>query len=153
MPMDLKVTGIPETKEKLNLLQQAVRDEFTRRALKAGAQIIADEMKALAPVLDEKTAESTALPPGALKEGVEVRIRKDGDGYLTALIGPKKGTRRTAHSVEFGHLERRGKGASGKIVAHVPAYPFLRPAFDSKWREAVAVFAATLRGLMKGGLG
>ena len=149
MPMNLKVTGIAEACNRLTLLQQVVRDDFTRRALKAAAEVIAEEQRSLAPVLDEKTANSDALEPGALRAGIGVRIHKDGEGYLTALIGPKKGTRRVAHSVEYGHLQRVGPGGA-KTVGHVPAHPFLRPAFDAKWQQAVAVFALTMKNLWKG---
>jgi hypothetical protein len=38
----------------------------------------------------------------------------------------------------------RGKGGSGQVVGHVPAYPVLRPAFDAVWPKALHATAVEL---------
>jgi len=156
--MGLEISGLGDLRANLGELRQAASDDATRQALRAAAALIRDEEQQIAPVLDDWTAQSTALPPRALKDGIEFRIRKDGPGFLTALIGPRKGTRRAAHLVEFGHrlikggrshVGARGAEGSGREIGQVPAHPFLRPAFDSKWRPALALFAETLKLQLK----
>jgi HK97 gp10 family phage protein len=159
MSMSMKMTGVAELQGKLKFLAQAVNEDATRGGVQAGAKVIRDAMIARAPVLAETTEGSTALPPDTLKEGIRYSLRKDRDGFFVALIGPRKGTRRTAHNVEYGHLlvkdgsatvKAAGKVGEGKIVGSVAAQPFLRPAFEDSWRSALAAFADVLKLRLKG---
>jgi HK97 gp10 family phage protein len=161
MSMSMKIAGIPEMQGKLKLMQQATNEDATRRAVRAGSAAIREAMTAEAPVLDEWTAKSTALEPGTLKEGIRFSVRKLKGGVFRGIIGPRRGTRRAAHLVEYGHLLIKGgklrigpKGpvGDGKVIGHVPAHPFLRPAYESSWKLAIAAFAEVLKSSLKSGV-
>lgn len=153
MPMRLDLSGFAEMQRELELLEKAVAGDATRVALRSAAGVIRDEMKLEAPILDEKTAQNTALPPGALKSGMTFTIKKIGIGVMMAVIGPKKGTGRAAHLVEYGHLLVRGGSlwmrqlatGQGKIIGYVKQHPFLRPSFEVSWRRALEAYAAELK--------
>jgi hypothetical protein len=154
MPMSLKITGFEELRGELGAMERAVSGDATLIAVRAAATPIRDEMATEAPVLDHKTAQSTALDPGALKSGISFSVRRLKDGLVMALIGPRKGTRRAAHLVEYGHLLVKGgklhigpKGpeGEGKIIGQVQQHPFLRPSFEVSWRPALTAFAAALK--------
>lgn len=133
-----------------------------RRAVRAGAQVIAEAMISRAPVLDEKTAGSNSLDPGDLKAGVSARTRQI-DGQIVGLAGPKGKQGRigkVAYNVEYGHrMVVGGKSrlnsvgqftGEGKAVGDVPAHPFLRPAFEASAGEAIDAMAVELREELKG---
>lgn len=155
MPMSLKTTGFPETQAALAQLQQLVRTEATRGAVAAGAVVIRDAMAESAPTLDERTARSTALPRGALKVDIGVRMHPaDREGYITAEIGPRKHAQ-VAWWVEFGHRLVKGgyskllvggrHRGGGSLIGDVPAHPFLRPAYEASWRKSLEEFRAELK--------
>jgi hypothetical protein len=127
-----------------------------RKACLAGARVIAEAMAASAPVLDVKTAQSNSLDPGDMKEGMRARVHQV-DGEPEGLAGPtgKNGNvPKVAYVVEYGHrmvkggrskLNALGKfEGSGKVVGDVPAYPFLRPAFESSANEALEAMGVAL---------
>jgi hypothetical protein len=155
MPMKMKTSGWSQTEAGLKELRRLVQEDDTHKAVRAAARVVSEEMGIEAPVLDEKTARSTALDPGALKAGIRVNeVRKIADGLIRALMGPRKGTRRAAHLVEYGHRLIRGgtssvgpRGATGpgKLIGDVPAHPFLRPAYEASWRNSLERFAAELK--------
>jgi len=154
MPMSLKTKGFPETQAGFARVRELVRTDATRSAVRVGGAVMVEEMKEGAPVLDEKNAGSNALEPNALKTGIGLRVEPVRDGLVIAFIGPKRGTRRVAHLVEYGHrLIKGGKsyvtaaGAQGpgKLIGEVPAHPFLRPAFETSWQRSIEAFAAELK--------
>lgn len=156
MSMKVEIDGFSAIKQKLTLLQEAVRDDGTRRAVKAASVVIKNAEVMLAPVLDEKTAQSTALDPGVLKAALGFKIRKTRQGEMIAWIGPKAGTGRVAHLVEYGHqlvrggkLTRKGRLGAGAVVGHVPAHPFLRPALDASGKVALEAFVEAMKLVWK----
>lgn len=153
MPFNLVVNGVENVQGKLNLLAETVRTDATRAAVRAGANVIKEEMVLRAPVLDRKTAQSNALEPGSLRNGIGVSMKKVVDSSVTALVGANKTVSHVARFVEYGHVLVRGGTrrligkrvrGSGKIIGHVPAHPFLRPAFDSKAAACLEAMQAEL---------
>jgi HK97 gp10 family phage protein len=70
---------------------------------------------------------------GRLKRSMGTQVRRV-KGGLAVAIGPRtkgKSGARHGHLVEFGHRLVRG----GRVVGHVPARPFLRPAWDAEGGE------------------
>lgn len=129
-----------------------------RKAVHTGAVVIAEAMQTAAPMLDSKTANSTALEPGALKADIRATGgRLNEDGELVAYAGPSPKTAHVADWVEYGH--RMVHGGQSKIVdgegrtrgpgiaaeEDVRAHPFLRPAFESSVTEAEAARDEVLR--------
>ena len=109
MPMSAKITGLPETEAAMAELRQMVRTTATRKAVHVGAVVIRDEMRRRAPVLNQKTAKSTSLDPGALKADIGIVTgRVDKEGFITAAIGPRGNTAHVDCWVEFGHRLVKG---------------------------------------------
>lgn len=155
MPMGLKTKGFPETQAALIQLRQTVATDATRGAVRAGANVIRDEMAAQAPMLDEETANSTALDPGVLKTEIRVAMgRVDKEGFIVAEIGPSEEVAHVARWVEYGHrlvkggyssFKRGRLQGSGKQIGEVPAHPFLRPAYETSWQKSIQEYAADLK--------
>lgn len=154
MAMRLEVSGYRELAAELDQMRAAVRADATRGAVREAAAVMTEAMREKAPELDKTTARSTALPPGALKTGMTFRVRNIGSGLIMAIIGPRKGTGRAAHLVEYGHrLVKGGKSrigptgprGPGKEIGEVPAHPFLRPAFEVSYQATLDAFVAGLR--------
>jgi HK97 gp10 family phage protein len=125
-----------------------------RGAMRAGAQVIQEEVKARVP-----------QDTGALKESIRIRSgNKDGKVYSYVQVGrsKKKDDPWYAHLVEYGvkpHViiagggTKKGKALAagarilGEKVDHpgAPAKPFMRPALDSKAATALDTIAEYLR--------
>jgi HK97 gp10 family phage protein len=152
--MRLTTRGLDEMQGELKLFQAAVQGDASRKAVRAGAEVIRDAMEERTPVLDKKTAESTALDPGSLKGDMGVKFdRVDKLGFLRAWIGPKK-YGHVAYWVEFGHFlvkggylsMKRGKlRGQGHRVGEVNAHPFLRPGYEASESSAFSAYVAELK--------
>jgi HK97 gp10 family phage protein len=152
-----EVTGLNEMLAKMAAIRERVRGPGAKKAVRAGGNVIKVAMVKKTPVLIEKTAGSDSLNPGEVKAGIRVRASME-DGEPIALIGPTgKGgiIGKTAHLVEYGHrmvtggkskLDAAGKFQGGGKVHEkdVPAYPFLRPAFEESADAAMEAIALTL---------
>lgn len=148
--MAIVTKGIAEMKARMRSLSQQVCGPMSKRAVRAGGKVIRDAMIEHTPVLIEKNAGSDALDPGAVRADIKVRFPAEQNQYeATALIGPGEKTSHVARWVEYGHRmvtggqskvlpggKTRGRGKVAEV--DVPAYPFLRPA----WEESVAVAQA-----------
>lgn len=142
MPADLtvKIDGLKELEEQLLSLPQNLARRDVRQALEAGGEVIAEEMRALAP---RRT--------GRLHENIEVKVSlssKQDAG--TAKIGPLKKvfyglmqelgwTSPLPKSAGGTRRDRRGRGM------HHPGHPFMRPAFESRKDAALETIIRTLR--------
>ena len=129
-----------------------VQDKMLKNATGAGASVLQVAMINAAPVhVGPETTGSNALPPGLVKADIRVAALKQGRGWL---IGPGLRTGYVVRWLERGHqLIRGGKRArlgkktvnsGGKVIGHVPAHPFIRPAFDAHWKDAVAAMGQQL---------
>lgn len=146
----IEITGLDEMRAKLTDLDEMVRTKFIVTAVKAGAHVIAEAMVEGAPVQALKAPGSDALEPGELRDDIKTRERLDKDGFAVAHIGPGKKTGHVARWVEYGH--RIVKGRKGAELGQVPAYPFLRPAFERSEAEAIEKFKSKLREEITGAL-
>ncbi|UWZ84655.1 HK97-gp10 family putative phage morphogenesis protein [Occallatibacter riparius] len=155
MPMRMRSTGWNEMQGEMKLLREAVNRDATRQAVRAGATVILEAMETAAPILDQKTAESTALPPGALKQDLSIKFFKRSEklGVVRAWIGPTLNWH-VAHWVEYGHFLvkggylslKRGKlQGHGRRVGEVQEHPFLRPAYEASWQASLAAYAAEMK--------
>lgn len=152
--MRMRTTGFPEMASELQLMQEAVRNDASRKAVRAGASVILAAMEERTPILDKHTAESTALDPHALKQDLHIKMeRTDQLGFLRAWIGPDLHSH-VAYWVEFGHFLVKGGAFSmkrGKLQGHghrvgeVQEHPFLRPAFEASERPALQAYAEEMK--------
>ena len=155
------LTGIPELLEAFKAIGEMNTRTVLQGALKAGANVTAEEARRLAPVgTDPETKlhlrDSIKVAANLNRNQKRKRGGRRADGEI--FVGP---TVPHAHLVEFGHmlvkarysatlhLVKRRRGArwerkqTKRVIGHVPAHPFMRPAFDStKDRAAREVFKA-----------
>jgi HK97 gp10 family phage protein len=151
--MELELTGVQELVAKLEKARVQMTGPEMKKALRAGGRVIKAAMVERAPVLDAKTANSTSLEPGALREGIRVYAPPN-DDPADVLIGPAARVAHVARWGEYGHrqvsggyLKLLGNGSTrgtGEAGEDVPAHPFLRPAFEASVAEAGEAIAASL---------
>jgi HK97 gp10 family phage protein len=151
------IEGLRELDAKLSEMKDAQVKRVIRQGLDAGGDVMRAAIAEAAPVRPDLPSED-ALPPGALKQDIEVR-RGRFEGLLAVFIGPGKFTRRQAGWVEYGHRLVRGgtsqlvKTFFGKLkykgpgqeVDVVKAHPFIRPTYEAVREEAVQVAVDTMR--------
>ena len=120
----LGVTGGEELIAKIAQLTEAVADEALEEAAFAGA----------APILTA-AVDNVPVQTGLLKSSLAAEVTAIDRTHATVAIG-SEGVFYAAY-VEFGHMTPKGK--------HVPAKPFLRPAFDTQVQTAADDVADDLR--------
>jgi HK97 gp10 family phage protein len=152
--MEVQIEGLTKCIAKLENAGAQMGNTEMRKALRVGGKVIKEAMVERAPVLDKRTQNSTALEPGALRDGIRVYVPQD-EEQPQALIGPNAKTAHVARWIEYGHRQVSGGYSKvmadgktrgpGKAGADVPAYPFLRPAFEGSIAEAGAAVEASLK--------
>ena len=127
------VTGLPGVLEKLRAAGPKLAAKAMRKGLRAGGK-----------VLREAVAERTPVKTGLLRENIKLRVsvsEKKMRGRASVGFG-KQGY--IARFVELGHRQVSHKPEK-KEIGHVPAHPFMRPAFDSSVKKATEVFGTVVR--------
>ena len=146
-----------------NMTRMRVRvvKEGKRRAVRAGARVIAKAMVEAAPVQTKRSDGSNSLPPGEMKKHIRARTTTDNSGEPVGLAGPDGNVQHVAEWVEYGHREVSGGKSEvladgrtrgpGKVHEQdVPAHPFLRPAYESSATAALDAVGAALREELQG---
>lgn len=145
--IEITFEGMPEFSRMMQDLAGPAAERIIRHAVREGGRVVQAAITEAAPVRPDLPS-GTALPPGALKNDIVVKVRKEPDGSISAYIEPGSRTRYAAVLVEWGHrLVRGGRSkrsgilgqsyvGPGRVVGEVPAHPFVRPAFDAS--EAAA---------------
>lgn len=150
---------VSKLKVDLERIRQRMVTKAARKAVIAGAEVIGAAMIERTPEQIERNAGSDSLEPGEVKANIKVRAKTGQDGSQYALVGPTGrggAISRVSHLVEYGHrMVTGGKSrlnSLGVLVGggnvherDVPAYPFLRPAYEASAAEAQDVVAETLR--------
>jgi hypothetical protein len=160
---------MPQFSAMMTELAGPAAERIARHAVRAGAQVVQAAITEAAPVRPDLPS-GTALPPGALKNDIELHVAKEKDGSISAYIEPGSRTMAAARWCEYGHRlvrggsSRRGAGmlgqgysGPGKVVGFVEAKPFIRPAWEASEaaaQDAIAIdIAASFGGLNKLGSG
>lgn len=141
----MKIEGLKEIDAKLSELKGRTARRIIKEAVLAGGKVLQGEVRLRAPVRGS-LPHGTALPPGALKSDIELRFGFSGDGLPAAIVKPGRYTAHVARWLEYGHRlvrggysrvlaggRTRGRGREIKTLSGgaVPAYPFIRPAFET----------------------
>ena len=149
MTETVKVQGLKELRQALTRdLPVAVQGKVLQSSLAKAAQPITRQAKQLVPVKTGRLRR--AIFSGRSKSSTRTREER--------LVGVRSGKRYGAKDafywrwIEFGRgaitgkrvLGNSKKGFFGREVKPVPARPFLRPAFESRKREAVERFKAAM---------
>ena len=167
------IDGLKELQASLQRLPENIAKNVLRGAVNAGAAVIRDEAKLKSPVMHEaipshqppgtlKRAIIVKQIPeksGPTQQTFFVTVRKGKKLQGQGKKGNKSQDAYYASWVEFGHwMNTTGKALSGgrnrdakrtaAIAAghnkFVPAYPFMRPAYEAKKFDAVSAIKAYL---------
>ena len=158
---DTHVQGLSQLNDALQTLTDKIQKNIMRGALRAGAKVMRDHAKTIAPV-ENSTAFSkykTTLgwTPGELQRSIRLSAKLSGDTVVaTVKAGNKKAF--YAHMVEGGTVEHWIRPKNGKSLFFAGAFhtailhpgarknPFMRITLDSKSREAVEQIGEYIRG-------
>ncbi len=143
----VEIAGLKELKQQLERLPARIEANITRTALRRGALVIEERAKELCPV-----------DSGELQDSIKVRAQtKKKSGWINLRVTAGGGKAFYANMVEYGTAphEIRPKSAKSLFVAGVfrqvvshpgaTARPFMRPAFDEKYQDAIKAFADYMR--------
>ena len=148
--LTFRLEGLEELDAALDALGEELKSEVLTDALRRAAQPLLDRAKQLAPRSDDPLQKRHLADSikTSRRGGKRARLLLSVSGAASILAGPSAPH---GHLVEFGHaivvggkasarLTRRdlraGKKA-GTTIGHVPAHPFMRPAWDSTREEVV----------------
>lgn len=139
--IDLRSEGEQELIRKLDRLD----DSVTRKIVRAGVN------RAATPILKEARKRAPIGPPtrkhiatGGLAKNLTKRVVKYESGAIVATIGGKWREGAHAHFVELGTQARMRKG--GWSTGTMPAQPFMKAAFNAKYRESVRMMREIILG-------
>jgi HK97 gp10 family phage protein len=146
--VEVKISGLAEIQDKLEHLPIKASRKIMRRSLREAAQIWLDEMKARVRRGPHHFKGGSDLF-GVIAKTLSMRVSSRSDVSGSAVVGvPKKVF--WASFVEFGTKVRfRGKKSGGKrsgaTTGQMPAFPFMRPAFEAKRQEVLDKFVADMK--------
>lgn len=126
MNLSMTFTGGPEMQRTLNALPDAVARRVQLRALREGAEVIQGAAEGYAPRRTGELADRIVINTVTKSAG-------DFD-EATVAVGP-------AVSVFYGRFQELADEYGG---VHHRAQPFMRPAFDARWREALSIIKTFL---------
>jgi HK97 gp10 family phage protein len=152
----MEFTGLTELVAKMRKARVEMAGPEMKKALRVGGRVIEDAIVQRAPMLlEEQSAGSDSLEPGALKDGMRVAVI-DGENGPEAIIGPNSKVAHVARWVEYGHRDvhggylkllgngkTRGTGTANEV--DIPAYPFIRPAFEASAADAGRAIGESLQ--------
>jgi hypothetical protein len=151
--MDLKITGLDQVQRALKEAAPHIVARSYAIALDRAAGVIQAEVAARAEMLDESGSETRLADHTRVQ--VEVDTAKRGgiakvgfDSTIDARTGIPQDMK--ALLVEAGHRAVTHKPGKEE-VGHVPAHPFMRPAFEAAADRAIAVFGETLADTLSEG--
>lgn len=116
---DFKIIGGKALDKALKQLGPKFEKRIAKGAIRAGARVIAKQAKANAP-----------KESGALKRSIQVVTRKTKGADVAVVTRHKKKDIKQGKGTAYAHIIEFGS-------KYIPARPFLRPALDSKAKEAV----------------
>jgi HK97 gp10 family phage protein len=131
MADDVKLVGLEDLGRTVDMFTQAVQKKMIRKAGNAGAEVFRREIRARAPVRDDKYLKGkNKRGPGYLKRHIGRTTKATEDSYKVS-VGPTKSAF-YARFIEMGD-------------SHQSAHPFIRPAFDTKVDEAERTFEDSMK--------
>ena len=135
---NLDFSGLQEIARDLELLSRAENNKVLRDATRAGAEVNKQEVIKKAPVRTGKLKNNVvvltqkARRRGDIASGVHIRGVNPRTGNSDNTM--KAGNKRNAFYWRFVELG----------TSHMPAHPFVRPAFDTRQEEATQVAMARM---------
>jgi len=120
---EIQLQGIDQLLSELRRRSEAASKRVESKALKAGGEVMAEDMRERAPY--------SSLDKIHLRDNIVVTNVRRKDGVKYVLVGPNKRVSWRAHFPEFG-------------TSKMPATPYITPAFIAKRREALEAIAEEL---------
>lgn len=142
--MAARVTGVKELDRALESIKKKTRNQYSRKAMRAGGKIVVAAAKSAAP--DRRRREDKKLVMGLRRSMFQKIKTYRHTGKVISVIGPRWPEGAHAHLVEFGH---RMVTADGRTVGRVRPHPFLRPAFHSSRSQVKAAIIGSYRASFK----
>ena len=131
--LDAKIEGLDQLKKTLEALPGKLQRGALRSGVRAGAKIMALRARELCPV---KT--------GKLRKGIKWRGRRMKGKTVAASA---ESTASHGHILEFG-TQLRVSEKTGKESGVMPAHPYMRPAMDSTWKQAIDATTKQVRAYL-----
>jgi hypothetical protein len=150
----IRIEGIDGVKAELAAFDAKVQKQAMVASLRDAGAVMESAVRDAAPV---KAAGGGKLPEGALKADVRLRVTTSA-GQPMAIVDFGSLTYYVARWVEYGHRlvkggsssMKRGKlQGSGHQIGDVPAYPFIRPAFERSISASIEAFVVRLKAELK----
>jgi len=136
--LSVHIRGAKELEHVLKQLPTHIAERVLKNAVRAGANVIRDEAKQLAPVSSEshRNWKGRTVPRGILRASIKTMFVKHSKSSVAFAVG----------------LSRKSWGFYGRFLefgtSKMKPSPWLRPAFDAKGREALdAIGKALGRGI------
>ena len=128
----VRVSGLREVDAMLARLGPTLGPATMTLALQVAAEPLVTAAKSLAPYDEERTRGKHLRDSiGAhtkLKRSQRAMMSRPGFAFV--FVGPDTSAPH-AHLLEYGHVMTVNRGRNkGQEIRHVPAYPFMRPAWD-----------------------
>ena len=130
-----KLSGDKELIKRLKEIGNAVSPKAAENILLDAARIIADDAR----------SRVNRGPTGNLEKAIDEKTWKLDAEKILVLAAVDRKIAPHAHLVEYGHE----LVVKGKIVGHVPAHPFWRPAVDARADEARRKMNAGIKRLIE----
>ena len=132
-----------EVKKLFTDLDKRLKRQVLRRALVAAMAVIKTEVENNCPVQTDAEPGSDALPPGALKASIRVRISTSSDGLKGSARLDFQDQNIIAARVEWGHVQFSHLPGH-KEIGVVPPHPFIWTSVDVALPKAMEVYQATV---------
>lgn len=167
MQMAMNIEGAEELNAILRQLPEHVARRASIGALRAGAKVIQEDAKRRAPVgpeaftktKDYATEARRKSKYGSLRDAIRIKADKyrGGTTRSVVVVVSNKGAGINPHWIEYGTTSTRmakngglmtfvidGRLIRKRVVAGVRAQPFMRPAADTRAREAIQIIGEYL---------
>jgi HK97 gp10 family phage protein len=132
------VIGLEDCKRDLLGIPRAIVEDLFPDALKAGGDVIEQELDARTP---EDPAATSAKEYGTLRDDLATQIEIDTRGLTGSA---KVGFNRKAYVARILEFGKRNVTRKGKVVGSTPANPFMRAAAETAEDGAVEAFTDSL---------
>lgn len=136
----VEIKGLRELGQALKELGNDIGSKVARQSVSAGATVIRNRARSLAPVADEPyVIEGLQVQPGNLPKNIVTKRVKPSDTDLTAeYLVAVRGKRKHGYASRVGALQEFG-------TVKMEPQPFLRPAFEQEKGFAVQKIVSGLK--------
>ena len=157
MEMKFDLKGVDELIKRLQKTQLEVVEKVAPRALKKAADLVADEARRRAELIDDPSSPESIAKNIIVQKSGKRQTRPDSIKYRVGVRGGGKPSDEEKTPAEKTDKPKKGKETGGDTwywrllefgTIKMEAKPFMRPAIAAKEQEAAAVFISTFKELL-----